>query len=359
MMHSLWHNDIYGELFSDKACAELFGTKKQFAQLLKVEAAWSIALGSSKSANSALANKVADKILATAIDAAALRQGVFQDGIAIPTLVKLIKQHLSTEEQNYFHQGLTSQDVIDTSLILTLQAFRELLNERLNDLQEGFKSLKQQFSQNSIMAYTRMQAALPTDAGHLIEQWQRPIATLTNDINASKAYLDVIQYGGAIGDRNGTIDQQHNDDETSIAKHFAAQLNLQDIGYAWHTDRTKIIKFAHCLYRLCQATGKIGTDIAFMAALGEQQISLATGGNSSAMAHKNNPIHAEALSSLASMAAMQINGIQSSAVHENFRSGKAWSVEFLVLPSLCITTATALRIANTLIKNIKNLGVTK
>lgn len=366
MVHSSWHNEIYGELFSDDDCAKLFSTEKQFAQLLKVEAAWTMALGSDNTGNPTQAKKVADKIGAITIESALLRQGVFQDGIAIPALVRLMKQHLSEAEQRYCHHGLTSQDVIDTALILTLQEFRVLLDQRLGDLQKAFTLLQQKFSQNSIMAYTRMQAALPTHAGHLITQWQRPITHLRNEIRAAKDYLDFIQYGGAIGDRGSSRDGDHNDNAEStnrkeskdnIANHFAEQLGLKDEGFAWHTDRTRIITFAQSLYQLCQATGKIGTDIAFMAALGDEQLLLTKGGSSSAMAHKNNPIHAEALGTLASMAAMQLNGIQSAAIHENFRSGSAWSLEFLVLPALCNTTATALRIATSLLNTIKGLGV--
>ena len=353
--YSTWHNDIYGELFSDKECAELFSTQKQFTQLLTVEAAWTRAIGLGNTANKESANKVAKKILAIDITIEPLRQGVYQDGIAIPALVRLIKQQLSAEEQRYFHQGLTSQDVIDTALIITLREFRLLLNQRLSSLQQAFKSLQQQFSQNTFMAYTRMQAALPTTASHVIEQWQRPITTLIDELNASKKYLDCIQYGGPIGDRG----QQKKDYDPNIAQYFADQLDLQDPGYAWHTNRSNLIKLAQCLCQLCQATGKIGTDVALMAALGEEQIVLAKGGGSSAMAHKNNPIQAEALSTLASMAAMQLNGIQSSAVHEHFRSGKSWAMEFLVLPELCITTAAAIRIAKSLIDNIENLGSPK
>lgn len=353
--YSAWHNDIYGELFSDKACAELFSTQKQFTQLLTVEAAWTRAIGLSNTANNDIANRVAKKILATEIHIESLRQGVYQDGIAIPALVRLIKQQLNAEEQRYFHQGLTSQDVIDTALIITLREFRSLLTQRLSHLQRSLTSLQQQFSHNTMMAYTRMQAALPTTASHVIEQWQRPITTLMDELNSSKQYLDCIQYGGPIGDRG----QQKQTYDPNIAQYFADQLDLQDQGYAWHTDRSNIIKLVQCLCQLCQATGKIGIDVALMAALGEEHIILAQGGSSSAMAHKNNPIQAEALSTLANMATMQLNGIQSSAVHENFRSGKSWTMEFLVLPELCITTAAAMRIATSLIDNIEHLGKPK
>lgn len=77
------------------------------------------------------------------------------------------------------------------------------------------------------------------------------------------------------------------------------------------------------------------------------------------MAHKNNPIKAKALVTLARYAAMLSTGLRGSALHEAFRSGRSWALEFLALPDLCLTTAASVRIAADVITSIDAPGVPK
>jgi len=74
------------------------------------------------------------------------------------------------------------------------------------------------------------------------------------------------------------------------------------------------------------------------------------------MAHKQNPVAAEVLVSLARFNATALSGIHQSLVHEQERSGAAWTLEWLLLPQMTMATAASLRLAGELIENIKRLG---
>ncbi|TIT74292.1 MAG: 3-carboxy-cis,cis-muconate cycloisomerase, partial [Mesorhizobium sp.] len=101
--------------------------------------------------------------------------------------------------------------------------------------------------------------------------------------------------------------------------------------------------------------GKFGQDVA-LTALAGTDIKLSGRGGSSAMPHKQNPVKAEALVALARFNATQLAGMHQALVHEQERSGAAWTLEWLMLPQMVVATAAALRLAAELAGQIESLG---
>ena len=89
-------------------------------------------------------------------------------------------------------------------------------------------------------------------------------------------------------------------------------------------------------------------------AIGE--VELSGGGSSSAMPHKSNPVRAEVLVTLARYNATLLPAMHHAVVHEQERSGAAWTLEWLALPQMVMTTATGLRNARQLLDQITRLG---
>ena len=346
-MTSLSHHPWFSDLFGCGETAALFSADKQLATLLRVEAAWTRALGEIEGADQA--EGIARQIERLPIAPDTLRSGTTKDGIPVPALVGLIKAAFPESDHAWIHRGLTSQDVMDTALMLTLRDFSDLLSARLTALHAGLDSLRRDNHDRQLTALTRMQPALPIAAPLLVDNWARPLRQLEQGLRLAVERVSVIQWGGAIGTRPHPQKQQ-------LGELFAQALGLDDPGFCWHTDRTRLIDFATLLIQLCSAVGKIGEDVVLMAALGSDHITLAQGGGSSTMAYKNNPIKAEALVTLARYAAMLSTGLHGSAVHEAFRSGRSWSLEFLTLPDLCLTTAASVRIAADVVASIDALG---
>jgi 3-carboxy-cis,cis-muconate cycloisomerase len=79
---------------------------------------------------------------------------------------------------------------------------------------------------------------------------------------------------------------------------------------------------------------------------------LAGGGTSSAMAHKQNPVGAEILVTLARFNATLVSGLHHSLVHENERSGAAWTLEWMLLPQMAMAAGAATRIAEGLLEKL-------
>ena len=140
----------------------------------------------------------------------------------------------------------------------------------------------------------------------------------------------------------------------SVRSALAEKLGLGDAPQ-WQSQRDRLADFASLLSLITGSLGKFGQDVALMAQAGDE-IALAGGGGSSAMPHKQNPVAAEVLVTLARFNATQLSGMHQALVHEQERSGAAWTLEWLLLPQMAVAAAASLRQANALAAQITSIG---
>lgn len=282
---------------------------------------------------------------------ARLDAGISRDGMAVPDLVAQLREAIGTDASKYLHFGATSQDVIDTSLTSRLQQVNQILESRLLNVCASLAHLDKRFGTRQMMARTRMQSALPILAGHRIHSWRSPLLDLSDDFGQIQIAVQALQFGGPVGtlDRLGAKAPE-------IRCLLADCLGLSDPGTAWHTDRSRLLNYSFWLTKLATALGKIGHDIMLMAQDERAEIRLAGAGGSSAMAHKKNPVKAEVLLALARFVSTLHAGLQQSALHEQERSGTNWTLEWMLLPQICIATGTALITVQALLASVDAMG---
>ncbi len=338
-------------LAGDDETASRMGEDAQRADMLRVEAAYSRALGAVGQVPRAEAEEAAAAISAARIDAARLARAAARDGVPVPDLVRQIREQVPERLHRAVHRGLTSQDVTDNALLLALRAVCETLRDRLDALEAALVDLEGRFGANTLMGRTRMQAALPVTAGDRLAQWRRPLADHRARLDEVGRRLFVLQLGGPVGTR-GSFDRAGD----AIAAGMAAELGLSDPGQAWHTRRDALADFANWLSLVSGSLGKMGHDLALMTQQGIDAARVAGGGGSSAMGHKANPVRAEVLVALARYNAVQLPGMHLALDHEQERSGVAWTLEWLVLPAMVVTTAAGLRTALSLAGDIEAMG---
>ncbi|WP_114390903.1 3-carboxy-cis,cis-muconate cycloisomerase [Notoacmeibacter marinus] len=318
---------------------------RQFETAL-VEAKRDLGMTAEKEASEALSH------LASFVpDTELLARQTGQDGVPIPGYIERLKQGLNGEAADAVHSGATSQDVMDTALILCLRDVNAVLETRLRNLLGQFDRLAARFGDRTIMGRTRMQAALPISASHRIGNWRRPLQALLDDWPHMSSQIEWLQLGGPVGDRRGFEGRTD-----GVAEKMAERLGLIDPGHAWHTDRRPIMAQGEVLSRLSSALGKFGQDVALMAQNGIDEIKLRGTGGSSAMPHKSNPVAAEVLVSLARYNTAQLGLLHTSQIHEQERSGAAWTLEWMVLPTMCLASGRALLLAARLLGQIEMMG---
>lgn len=277
----------------------------------------------------------------------ALRAGMEKDGVVGPSFVALLRQAVGEPHGKWLHFGATSQDVADTGLTLRLKPVVAELDARLAAMIDTLQRLKSAKGDVALMAQTRMQRALPFHAGDKIDTWLRPLERDRARLDEIRPRLLVVQFGGPVGTRSGLGGKGDR-----IADGLAGKLGL-GASPAWHTARDNIVEFGGWLSLVSGTLGKIGADVALMAQNEIAAVRIAGGGSSSAMPHKSNPVSAEILVALARFNAGLAGTLHQALVHENERSGAAWTLEWLVLPQMAITTGAALRHAGQLIETIR------
>lgn len=335
-------------LFNDPAMAKVFSAQKQMAHMLAFEAAWSRACGKFGLFDATKAAEAARAIETAKIDFADIAAGMAQDGVPVP---RLIKQLQAIAPNEALHKGATSQDVVDTALAMTLREASELIAGRLLELENQLKAIETRFGDNLLMGRTRMQAATQITVRDRVVTWHLPLAGHVKRLETLRPKIEKVQIGGAAGDRKALGDKA--DD---VVGEVAKSLNLAPTGKAWHAMREGVADYASFLSLVTGSLGKMGQDIVLMSQQGIEEIALAGGGGSSAMPHKQNPVAAELLVTLARFNATQVSAMHHAMVHEQERSGAAWSLEWMILPQMAMATARALAVAATLAKNFKQIG---
>lgn len=272
-------------------------------------------------------------------DWSALEAGMAQDGVVVPALIKQLKALVPEPHRAALHQGATSQDVIDTALMLQLAKVFDVYESRLSALLETLGSLAAEHGGKALMAHTRMQVALPTTWGAKLASWSEPLKRQLRALVAMRRSLLVIQLGGPVGDRGSF--GAHGD---AIAAGMAKRLDL-GLATPWQATRDPIVALGSLLAQISGSLGKLGMDVTLLAQNEVGALRLAGGGGSSAMAHKSNPVNAELLVALARYNAGLSGTLNQAMVHENERSGAAWTLEWLTLPPMLVATGASLRLA--------------
>lgn len=347
MSISVFEHPFLAQLFgNDEEILSLFTAAADITQMLRFEAALADA-----QAGMGLIPVEAGQAISQAVESfepnlSDLAKATARDGVVVPSFVKELRLAVGKDYGEYVHFGATSQDVIDTSLILRLKRASTILRGRIQQLTQRFDWLDATFGKNTLTGYTRMQPAIPITVSDRTVSWRNPLGVYGTKLHT---IAFPVQFGGAAG----TL-EKFGDQPSALRALLAEKLELYD-SPQWHSQRAFIIEFGNLLSLITGTLGKFGQDIALMAELGTE-LSLTGGGGSSSMPHKQNPVAAEILISLARFNAAQMGGLHQAMVHEQERSGAAWMIEWMILPQIVASTGSALNIASALIDKIVRIG---
>lgn len=346
MTTSTFDHPFLSGLLGDDEVGRYFSADADITAMLAFE----VALAKAEAAYGVIPDDAATHIAGVcasfAPDILALRTATARDGVVVAGLVQQLREAVGSEFADHVHIGATSQDVIDTSLVIRLKAVAFIFSTRLAAAMSALDTLDSKFGSGKLIGRTRMQAAIPITVSDRLRAWSAPLAACRDRLTEQRFPL---QFGGAAG----TLDKLAAKAE-GVRAALASELGLADEPQ-WQNQRMLIADFANLLSLISGTLGKFGQDIALLAQAGDE-IVLAGGGGSSAMAHKHNPVAAETLVALARFNATQLSGIHQSLVHEQERSGAAWTLEWLILPQMVMATAASLRLALVLTTNIRHIG---
>lgn len=339
-------NPLLSALAGDAEIEKMLSDEAQLSHMLAVEGALAEASADCGWISEEAAKAVHAAIVGFVPDPADLALGMARDGVVVPALVRQLRALVAAPHGEALHRGATSQDVVDTALMLQVARIFDVYETRLTALLTRLEALATEAEDRPLMAHTRMQAALPSTWAAKIGSWSEPLQRHLRALAAMRRSLLVVQLGGPVGDRGSF--EGHGD---AIAAGLARRLDLGIAG-PWQATRDPIVALGNLLALISGSLGKLGADVALLAQTEVGAIRLEGAGGSSAMAHKANPVNAEVLVALARYNGGLAGTLQQAMVHEYERSGAAWTLEWLTLPPMLITTGASLRLGLRLLEQM-------
>ena len=305
------------------------------AAMLDVEVALARACAAADLVPAAAADAIAGACDPARFDLTELRARVADSGNPVVPLVGQLGRYVGAEAEAWVHFGATSQDVLDTALMLVARRASAPMLEALDSAMDHCAGQAEAFATTPMLARTLGQPAEPTSFGLVAAGWLGGLRSAAWNLDRVCDELPV-SLGGPAGTRSA-----FGDHGAAVLGGLAAALDLQAPLLPWHTDRSPVLDLGAALVGVLQATGKIGLDIERLTAaeVGELQTAgTATGrrheGGSSAMPHKHNQIDAILLVAAARRAPGPLATLAGAGLHEHQRATGSWHAEWLPLLEL-------------------------
>lgn len=337
---------LTGALFGDEEVAALLSDDAFVAHMITVEGALARATAEVGLVERDAAERACARLSELRIAPAALGAGMASSGVPVPALVKVL-QDACGPDGDALHWGATSQDIVDCAHMLQWRTVLDLLGQRLSGALDALDAASAAGADTLMAGRTRSQIATPITLGLRIATWAQPLIALEAELPALRAQLLRVQFGGASGSGSAV-----GESAGALSDALARALGLEPAP-CWHLDRSGPQALGGWLVRLTAALGKLARDLITAGRSEIAELQAGTGGGSSTMPQKSNPVAAEAMVTLAQYAAALQPLLAQAAMPGEERDGAAWALEWMALPQMGMAAAASLRHADGLVRSLR------
>jgi 3-carboxy-cis,cis-muconate cycloisomerase len=335
---------LVNALGSSALAAEAFSDLATLRHMLRFEAALAQAAAEAGLIPRRMAPIIAKACDPSLYDPVALADAARRTATLTVPVVKALTDEVAkrdAEAAGYVHWGATSQDVIDTAMVLQLgEALPPLLKE-LDAIVACFATLARKHRRTPMLGRTLLQPATPIALGQKIAGWASDIARAARRLEASFKETQVVQFGGASGSLSALGEKAE-----PVMVSLAKRLKLELPAAPWFTQRVRIAALAQDAALVVGALAKASRDTALMMQIEVGEAAEPSGpgrGGSSTMPHKRNPVGAALVLSAAGRAPMLAATIVAAIPQEHERALGGWQAEWPTLAALIETLASAVQ----------------
>jgi 3-carboxy-cis,cis-muconate cycloisomerase len=349
MATSPFDSHLYRDLMHDGEVGKLFSDSAEVRAMMIVEGALAKAQADVGLIPETAAAAIQRASMEIQIDPGALCAETGKNAVPVPAFVRLFREEMNAPEHAQFlHYGATSQDIMDTALMLRMRQVLAILDERLGSILAGLAELAETHAATPMAGRTYGQTATLTSFGAVVASWGWPLIKLRARLEALQAEVLVVSLSGAAG----TLSTM-GDSGAAVRSGFAAGLGLGEQLGSWHSDRSSIAGLAGWLTQVTTTLGKMGEDLILLTQSDTGEIALGGTGASSTMPQKQNPVQPSVLVALGRTSVGLNSVIQGAAMARQQRDGAAWMSEWMTLPQVCMACAKATSIAQGLTKSMQ------
>lgn len=318
-------------------------------KMVEVEGALAIAEGELGIIPSDAANQIASLVRTHGLNPTELGMGARLSGTPVIPLVRMLTDRLTEGARPWIHYGATSQDILDTATILVT---REALSSIFSDLVkvgDTLANLADEHRNTPMVARTLLQHAVPMTFGLKAANWLEGV--ISGSISLANLYQNTlaVQFGGA----GGTL-ASLGERGVEVGRKVAEILQLKLPIMPWHSQRIRISELSGAMTLVIGSLAKIATDVTLgsQAEIGEISESLGSGGGSSAMPQKVNPVGSIVVNACFRRALGLLPVLYGCMIAENERGAGEWQAEWQSYRDLLQLTGGAVNRSSVILTNL-------
>ncbi|WP_405592869.1 3-carboxy-cis,cis-muconate cycloisomerase [Streptomyces sp. NBC_01092] len=315
---------------SPAACAT--GDTAWLQALLDAEAALTRAQAALDLAPAEAGVAVTEAADAGRFDVRSLAERARAGGNPVIPLAGDLTKAVGEEYGPYVHRGATSQDIMDTATMLVASRTLDLILGDLDRTERALARLAAEHRDTAMPGRTLTQHAVPTTFGLKAAGWRALVLDARDRLRAVRDSLPA-QLGGAAGTL-AAFAAYGAAEPTALPAAYARELGLRAPDLPWHTLRTPVADLAGCLAFTAGALGKAAVDVLTLSRTEIAEVAEGSGGGSSAMPHKSNPVRSTLIASAARRAPQLAATLYGSLAAEDERPAGAWHAEWEPLRDL-------------------------
>lgn len=338
---------LHAGLFGTGDASAILGDRAIVASWILVESALAQAQAKVGLIPQDRGQRLARALCEISVDVETVAAGVSQSAVGVPALLEALRAQLPDDLAQVLHWGATSQDIIDTGLMLRLGQALSLTEGRTRRALESLVTLAERHRHTPMVARTWGQQAVPTRFGLVCAQWMGPLIRSLEALPALRQRCLAVQLGGAAGTLSAMADKG-----PAVGDAVARHLGLTPAP-PWHGSRDRIVEIAHWCAQISLALGRIGLDLGVLTSTEVAEVRLSQTGGSSTMPQKQNPVQPGVLAAQGRLAPAQAAAVTQTALWSLERDGAAWLSEWQALAPLVAGTAGAAEVAANLFPGLK------
>jgi 3-carboxy-cis,cis-muconate cycloisomerase len=340
MASTMFDSDLFRDMFGTKEMRDVFSDRGYLACCLETEAALARAQASIGMIPAQAAQEITRRADVGVLDMDKLRQECEVVGYPILGLVKQLADACEGDAGGYVHWGATTQDIMDTAVVLQLRRALDLVQADLQACTDLLRSLALRHRDVPMAGRTHLQHALPVTFGFKAAVWRDPLVRHLQRLAEMRPRVLTGQFGGAAGTLASL-----GKDGLVVRAALMKELGLREPAITWHVSRDSLAEAVMFTGLVTSSLAKIGTDMMLMMAteFGEAFEPYQHGrGASSTMPQKRNPISSELIVASAKVVRQNCALMLDAAVHDFERATGPWHAEWVAIPQSFIATSGAL-----------------
>jgi 3-carboxy-cis,cis-muconate cycloisomerase len=331
---------VYGAVYGSDAMRAIMGERAYLARMLEMEAALARAEARLGLIPAEAAQAITQAARVERLDMPALAAATRNMGFPTVGLVKQLSALAGADAGRWTHWGATTQDILDTALVLQLREAVSLFAADLDRLIAAFAAQARRHRETVMAGRTHAQQALPITFGYKVALWLDPLITMRERLAQLRPRVLRLQFGGAVGTLASL-----GADGPPVAAELAKELGLALPTITWHVARDGIAELSCWCGLLGGALAKPATDVMWLmqSEVAEASEPAAPGkGGSSTMPQKRNPIGCEYVIAQGRAAHALLPQLLGAMVHEHERGAGPMQIEHLALGQILLLTHGAL-----------------